>query len=62
MMIQNAGEDVKQQERSFIRVKNGTASLEDNSVVSYEFKHSLIWCPGEGNDNPLQYSCLDKGA
>ena len=41
-MIQNAGEDVKQQERSFIRVKNGTASLEDNSVVSYEFKRSLI--------------------
>ena len=54
MTIQNAGKDVKQQELSFIRVKNGTASLEDNLVASYKFKHSLMWYPVEGNGNPLQ--------
>ena len=43
MTIQNSGEDVKQQELSFITAKNGTASLEDNLVASYKFKHSLMW-------------------
>ena len=42
-------------------VKNLPASAGDSGLIS-----RLVRCPGEGNDNPLQYSCLensmDRGA
>jgi len=42
-------------------VKNPPANAEDTGLVP-----GLARCPGEGNGNPLQYSCLgnfmDRGA
>ena len=29
-------------------------------VLSFTFKMGIIMVPGEGNGNPLQYSCLEN--
>ena len=42
-----------------VRIKNGTAIFKDSLAVSYKIKHTLT-THGEGNGNPLQYSCLEN--